>query len=159
MPTKKKASPRRPTAIRRVARRVSRTARRVSSYRGSSNVMGQKIHWLKALLFFGGGWYLKPALRQTGIPDLLYTMSPQYQQFVNTLLVHNPDAAGHSGEPAIATTAGLGAFAKVLYESQKDGSIKGVDSLLPFALGAMADPEPGQEMFGQNQYTSSRWYS
>jgi hypothetical protein len=83
----------------------------------------------------------------------IVTMNPTLHGFQQAL---NP---GDYLENMTAKTAGLGALAKVLYDSQKSGSIKGIDSLLPFAIGAMADPEPGQEMFGQNQYTSSRWYS
>jgi hypothetical protein len=69
--------------------------------------------------------------------------------------------AANGGGGVIAKGAGIGALAKSLYEAQysKASLSKNMNSLLPFALGALADPEPGQETFGQNVYGSSRWYS
>jgi len=118
---------------------------------------GQKIHWLKGLLFLGAGWYLKPAIQQSKILEMVDAFVPPFKQA--RLAVYQTDPNIGYMEQPIAKGIGLGALSKVLYESQHSGSVKGIDSLLPFAIGAMADPEPGKEMFGQNQYTSSRWYS
>src|SRR6266567_3465329 len=159
MTTKKKAGPRKAsTAVRRVATRAKRATRTVHRKAGGMmGLGGQKIHWLKALLFLGAGWYLKPALQSSKIMPLVNLVIPPVNQARLSLNAMGENVGWLEGP--VAKGAGLGALAKVLYDSQHSGTIKGVDSLLPFAIGAMADPEPGQEPFGQNAYGSSRWYS
>jgi hypothetical protein len=40
-----------------------------------------KINWLEAALFFGSGYYLKPALDASGIPLIIYSMVPQWKNY------------------------------------------------------------------------------
>lgn len=151
--TKKRAAPRK-TAVRRTARRVTGGFRRVSHSVGGT--LG-KMRWLEMLLFYFGGNYLGKALSQTGIPIAIYNSGKV--PFYNAMM----DEGYRQGNSYGVTTnkaVGVALLVHSLYESRKGGVKPGVlNAELPFAIGSLTDPEPGQEQFGLSRYSSSRWYS
>jgi len=100
------------------------------------------IDLLEALLFGAAGYFLRNGVKDSGIAAFMYNKSPAYHAAVDSLWnAGNTKAAGDYGAGMLAKAGGLGGLSYSLYKAVDGGMTKGVkNALLPFSLGALADP-------------------
>lgn len=122
---------------------VARARAAVSRGRTKAKGFLDGVKPVEALLFGAGGYFLGPVLNATGLPGWLYARSGAYRQLVDASYAVSPSTGEAGGGRLITKLAGAGILA---YDVGKAATGKAITTgdknvLLPFAIGAMADPD------------------